>query len=146
MFSCLPATSCMDKHSTVKGRDLAAPVESITLGGVTYRLRFDNRAARTAEDVYEDIYNRPDKGYYDILGEAQQGKHRALQALYYGALIAGGATMSWEEFDRSFTLGSIDGMEEIILAALSKSLPPADESAPNADSQPQTQDDGPGAG
>lgn len=132
---------------TAKGRDLAAPRQSITLDGQTYQLTFNNRAARIAEDVYEDIYNRPDKGYFDILDEAGKGKHRALQALYYGALCAGGASMSWEEFDRLFTIGSIDGVQELIMAKLSESLPPADEADPNADSQPAaTQDDGHGAG
>lgn len=135
----------MSTEFEARGRDLAAPVKSITLDGKIYQLTFNNRAARIAEDVYEDVYHRPDKGYFDILGEAQKGKHRALQALYYGALIAGGAAMSFEEYDQHFTLSSIDGVEDIILAELSKSLPPADAN-PNANSQPAAPDSGLGAG
>lgn len=135
----------MDKP-IVKGRDLIAPAKTLTLDGVTYQLTFNNRAARIAEDVYEDVYKRPDKGYFDILGDASKGKHRAMQALYYGALVAGGTEMSWEQFDADFRLSSIEGVEDLIMAELSKSLPPADETAPNGASQLQTPDDGLGAG
>lgn len=141
-----PLHACMDKH-IVKGRDLIAPTKTLTLNGVTYQLTFNNKAARVAEDVYEDVYNRPDKGYFDILDDASKGKHRALQAIYYGALVAGGTAMSWEQFDADFRLSSIEGVEDLIMAELSKSLPPADGAAPNAAGQPpETQDDGPGAG
>lgn len=129
----------------IRGRDLAAPAKTLTLAGETHQLVFNNRAARLAEDVYEDVYNRPDKGYFDILDEAGKGRYRAIQAIYYGALVAGGAVMSFEEFDARFSIGSIDGMQELIMAELSKSLPPEDKS-PNPARQPATPDDGPGAG
>lgn len=126
------------------GRDLDAPVKHITLGGVKYPLKFNNKAARIAEDVYQEIYGKPEIGYYAIIDEASHSKHRALQAIHYGALIAGGADMDWDTYDDLFTLTSIEGVEEVIMQALSESLPPADETAPNADSQPQS--DGPGVG
>ncbi len=126
------------------GRDLEAPVKYITLREDKYPLKFNNKAARIAEDVYQEIYGKPEIGYYAIIDEASHSKHRALQAIYYGALIAGGTNMDWDTFDDLFTLTSIEGVAEVIMQALSESLPPADESAPNADSQPQS--DGPGAG
>lgn len=132
------------KEFALHGRDLDAPVQYLTLGDEKYMLRFNNKAARIAEDVYESIYGKPEIGYYAIIDEAAHSKHRAMQAIYYGALLAGGATMDWDTFDEKFTLSSIDGVADIIMKALSESLPPADESAPNADSQPQS--DGPGAG
>lgn len=128
----------------IKGRDLTAPRRRMTLEGVTYELAFNNRSARIAEDVYADVYGVEDErgGYMAILGEASRGRLRALQAIYYGALIAGGATMPWDNFDRVFTLDSIEGVKEIIMAAVSDSLPPDD--GKNMESQPGT--DGPGAG
>lgn len=135
----------MSTDVNVKGRDLTAPNRTVTLGGETHQLTFNNRAARIAEDVYEDVYRRADMGYFNILDEAGKGKYRAIQAIYYGALIAGGTPMSFEEFDAHFSLASIDGVQEIIMAELSKSLPPEDKT-PNANSQPTTPDDGHGAG
>lgn len=135
----------MSTDFIAKGRDLTAPKRAMTLGGKTYQLTFSNRAARIAEDVYEDVYHRADVGYFAILDEAGKSKYRAIQAIYYGALIAGGASMSFEEFDALFTLSGIDGVQEIIMAELSKSLPPEDKT-PNADSQPTVPDDGHGAG
>jgi len=135
----------MYQDFAAKGRDLAAPAQQLTLDGVQYKLVFNNRAARIAEDVYEDVYKRPDKGYFDILGDAGKGRYAAMQALYYGALIAGGAEMTFAEFDSRFSLGSVEGVSEIIMRELSKSLPPEDTS-PNADSQTGMPDDGPGAG
>ena len=136
----------MSKHQT-RGRDMAAPARTITLDGVAYKMVYNNFAARVTEDVYEDVYHKPDKGYYAILDEAGHGKHRALQALCYGAIVAGGAEISWEDFDRLFSLAAIEGIDAIIMDALSKSLPPTDDDdAPNAGSQPAGTDDGPGAG
>lgn len=141
-----PPRITMSKHQT-RGRDLAAPSRTLTLDGVAYQMVWSNLAARVAEDVYEDIYHKPDKGYYAILDEAGHGKHRALQALCYGAIVAGGAELSWEDYDRLFSLTAIGGIDAIIMDALGKSLPPEDDSAPNPGSQPEgTQDDGPGAG
>lgn len=133
------------KEFAIHGRDLDAPVQHITLDGVKYELKFNNRAARIAEDVYEEIYGKPEIGYYAIIDEAARSKHRALQAIYYGALVAGGTAMDWDTFDEKFTLSAIDGVADIIMKALSESLPPVDESAPNAASQPM-EDVGPGAG
>lgn len=134
----------LNKNFIVHGRDLDAPVQHLTLGEKQYELRFNNRAARIAEDVYESIYRKPEIGYYAIVDEAAHSKHRALQAIYYGALVAGGTDMGWDEFDALFTLSSIEGVADVIMKALSDSLPPVDDSAPNADSQPQS--NGPGAG
>ena len=135
----------MSTDFAARGRDLTAPRCTVTLGGKAYQLAFNNRAARIAEDVYEDVYHRADTGYFAILDEAGKSKYRAIQAIYYGALIAGGAEMSFDDFDALFTLASIDGVQEVIMAELSKSLPPEDKT-PNAVSQPATPDDGPGAG
>lgn len=134
----------LNKNFTVHGRDLDAPEQYLTLGDEKYMLRFNNKAARIAEDVYESIYRKPEIGYYAIIDEAAHSKHRALQAIYYGALLAGGTQMEWDEFDSKFTLSSIDGVADIIMKALSESLPPVDDASPNVNSQPQS--DGPGAG
>ena len=108
-----------------KARDITAPYKRVTLDGQTYGLVFNNKAARVAEAVYEDEYGR-DTGYYDILQEMAMRKHRAMMAVLYGALVAGGAEMTWEDFDAKFTLASIDGFAEILRAGVIESLPDDD--------------------
>lgn len=129
----------------IHGRDLVAPRRRITLEGQTYDLAFNNRSARIAEDVYIDVYGvDPAKAsYMNVISEASNGRHRAIQAIYYGALIAGGCDMPWDQFDANFTYAAVEGVKEIIMQALSDALPPDD---PNAAGQPQDQKDGHGAG
>ena len=38
-----------------RARDVSAPIQFITLDGTRYKLAFTNRAARVAEDVYEQV-------------------------------------------------------------------------------------------
>lgn len=104
------------------GRDLSQSARAITIEGVRYTLKFNNRAARIAEDIYADEYGR-DIGYYAILEEAAKHRHGALMAIYYGALVAGGQDMSWEFFDDAFTLNSIEGISDIIQQGIAESLP-----------------------
>lgn len=109
-----------------RGRDVSAPVTHITLNGQRYALAFNNRAARVAEDIYEQIYGK-DVGYADILAALAKFKYKAVMAVFYGALVAGGADMSWEDFDSTFKLDSIDGIREIIVKGVVDSLPAGDE-------------------
>lgn len=109
----------------VRGRDIAAPEMAVTLGKTRYVLIFNNKAARVCEDIYAEQYGR-DVGYYAILKEASRFMHRALMALYYGALIGGGAEMSWEKFDELFSVSAIDGMAEVLQKAIARSLPEHD--------------------
>ena len=74
------------------------------------------------EQVYEEQYGR-DVEYMEILSELQRQKHRALQACIYGALIAGGADMSWEEFDEHFTYDAIDQLRDVVHRAVLDTLP-----------------------
>lgn len=109
----------------VKGRDVSAPQRHITLDGQTYGLVFNNYAARLAEDIYEEQYGR-DEGYAVILQELSRLKHRALMAVVYGAMIAGGAEMTWEEFDEKFKYGALAELTESIRSAVLESLPQGD--------------------
>lgn len=97
----------------MRATDLTAPERTMTLGGVTYRCVFSNAAARYAEDVYADNYRLPTEkcNYMNILQEASGMRFRALQALYYGAIRAGGSRLSWEEYDSLFSLDAIDGFK-----------------------------------
>ena len=78
--------------TVTKGHDLASPVKTMTIDAQKYTLAFTNKAARIAEDIYADVYEVEGSkgGYMSILSEAANGRHRAIQAIYYGALIAGG--------------------------------------------------------
>lgn len=109
----------------VRARDVSAPVKYITLDGTRYKLAFNNLTARLAEEVYELHYGR-DMGYADIIRQLALGKYAAVMAVYYGALVAGGHDMSWEDFDATFKLDSVDGIREIIADAIAKALPDPD--------------------
>ena len=116
----------------VRGRDVSAPEQHIELGEHKYTLVYNNRAARIAEDVYEQQYGR-DKGYYDIIAEMAGRKHRAIMAVVYGAIIAGGAELTWDDFDRDFTISAIDAVRESVQARVLESLPQPDEDAEKHD-------------
>ena len=109
---------------SARGRDVIAPIEHITIEDITYKLVYNNHAARVAEDVYEEFYSK-DVGYAVILQEIAKGKLRAAMALFYGAMIAGGSAMTWPEFDAKFKLDSVEGIREIVMRGVSKSLPKA---------------------
>ncbi|MEG0902535.1 MAG: hypothetical protein RSG96_10455, partial [Clostridia bacterium] len=98
----------MTEQTESRGRDVAAPIEHVTIDGKPYRLLFNNYAARVAEDVYEQFYGK-DVGYGDILKGIARGKYAAVMALFYAAMVAGGTDMPWEEFDAKFKLDSIEG-------------------------------------
>lgn len=115
-----------------RGRDMSAPVEFITLNGTQYKTVYNNQTARIAEDVYEQQYGK-DVGYGEILKGIAKGKYSAIMALFYAAIISGGAQLSWEDFDAQFHLDSIEGVREIIARAVQKTLPdvPEQEDAEN---------------
>lgn len=122
----------METMNNQRGRDMSAPITHITLNGARYKLAFTNMAARVAEDVYEQQYGQ-DVGYADILAALTKFKYKAVMAMLYGALIAGGTSMSWDEFDAAFKLDSIDGIRDIILKGVVDSLPKADEAKDEAE-------------
>lgn len=122
----------METMNNQRGRDMSAPITHITLNGTRYKLAFTNMAARVAEDVYERQYGQ-DVGYADILAALTKFKYKAVMAMLYGALIAGGTSMSWDEFDAAFKLDSIDGIRDIILKGVVDSLPKADEAKDEAE-------------
>ena len=122
----------METMNNQRGRDMSAPITHITLNGTRYKLAFTNMAARVAEDVYEQQYGQ-DVGYADILTALTKFKYKAVMAMLYGAMIAGGTSMSWDEFDAAFKLDSIDGIRDIILKGVADSLPKADEAQDEAE-------------
>lgn len=122
----------METMNNQRGRDMSAPITHITLNGTRYKLAFTNMAARVAEDVYEQQYGQ-DVGYANILAALTKFKYKAVMAMLYGALIAGGTSMSWDEFDAAFKLDSIDGIRDIILKGVVDSLPKADEAKDEAE-------------
>lgn len=113
----------------VKGRDVAAPVRHIRWGGRSYPLIINNRTARICEDIYAEVYGKPEMGYYDILNELSIPKHRALMAMTYAAITAAAKddAPSWEDFDENFQLTDIEGMREALQAAVVESLPEPEE-------------------
>lgn len=123
------------KVQKIRGRDVSAPVKHITINGVTYPLVFNNNMARIAEDVYEEAYGK-DVGYQDILKSLARGKYSATMAMYYAAMVAGGAEISWEDFDRDFRIDQIEGVREILAKGITQSLPTEDTDEDNAEKDP----------
>ncbi len=109
----------------VRGRDLVQPAQTVTLDGVTYKLKWGNKQARITEQVYEEQFGR-DVEYMAIMSELQRQKHRAIQACVYGALVAGGADITWDTFDETFTLDAIDQLREVVKQAILDTLPDPD--------------------
>ena len=105
-----------------RARDVSAPIQFITLDGTRYKLAFTNRAARLAEDVYEQVYGR-DVGYTEILKALSNHTYHPVRAVFYGALRAGGAEKDWEPVDKLFKLESIEGIREIIVQGVVDALP-----------------------
>ena len=62
-------------------------------------------------------------GYTEILKALSNFKYKAVMAVFFGALIAGGAEMDWETFDNLFKLDSIEGIREIIVQGVVDALP-----------------------
>lgn len=112
----------MENREKQRGRDLVAPAQTVTLNGITYQLKWCNKQARITEDVYADQMGR-DVSYMEILQDLEKRKHRAMQACIYGALIAGGAVMTWEEFDASFNYLAIDQLRDAVRQAVLDTLP-----------------------
>lgn len=112
--------------TAARARELMAPIEHITLDGVEHKLVFSNEMMRVAEDVYETAYGK-DVGFGEVLKAVAKGKYAAIMALFYGALIAGGAEMSWEEYDAKFKLDSVDGIRDILMRGMDKALLPETE-------------------
>ena len=82
-----------EKHP-LRGQDIDAPQDVIELDGKRYPIRFDNTTFRVAEDVYELEYKR-NLNFADIATQLSAAKLGALMAIFYGALVAGGADMTW---------------------------------------------------
>ena len=61
--------------------------------------------------------------YTEILKALSNFKYKAVMAVFFGALIAGGAEMDWETFDNLFKLDSIEGIREIIVQGVVDALP-----------------------
>lgn len=117
----------MEQMQNQRGLDVSAPVKHIELNGQRYALAFTNKAARVAEDVYEQAYGK-DVGYAEILAALTRAKYSAIMAVFYGALVAGGTDMSWKDFDDAFKLDSIPGIKELVIKGVIDSLPKADAS------------------
>ncbi|MBR4081346.1 MAG: hypothetical protein IKK21_06140 [Clostridia bacterium] len=112
-------------ETIMKGRDVAAPVKQITFMGQRYAMKFNNRAARIAEDIYADQYGA-DIGYYAIMAEVAMPKHRALMALIYAGIKAAGADVTWEDFDENFRITDVDGVAQAVRHGVIQSLPDED--------------------
>lgn len=136
----------MANKKQVHGRELRAPEQRMELGGKTYTLRFDMNAFRIAEDVFEERYGQ-DANFAEIAMKLTRGKLGAIMAVYYAAMISGGADISWEDFSQQFKLTDIPGVRDKLTVMLADSLPDPEPGAGTGDGAPLAENGaGPGAG
>lgn len=124
----------MANKQNVRGRDLTAPTQKMEFDGREYTLRFDMNCFRIAEDVYEEQYGK-DRNFAEIAIELTKGRLGAVMAVYYAAMISGGAELAWEEFSEKFRLTDIPGVRDKLTVMLSDALPdpePGDDKGPLA--------------
>lgn len=121
----------MEKKQTY-GRDVSAPLETLTINGKEYKLRFDNETFRIAEDVYEDHYKRQ-KNFAEITMELSRTKIGAIMAVLYGAILSAtpDLTLPWADFTRDFRITSIPGVTEALMAGVTAALPDAEDTPEN---------------
>ena len=81
----------------IMARDVSAPRKTFTVNGQEYVLLFDCNALRICEDVYEDHYHRQ-KNFAEIAEELSRNRIGAIMAILYGALVSGGAELTWQQY------------------------------------------------
>lgn len=121
----------------VRAQDVDAPEQVLTLNGERYRLRYDNRSARVAEQVIFDETGEI-VGFLDIVDRMLKGQYTATMAIFYGAVCshqraAGEPIMDWDEFDDHFDYSCIPGVQEHVMAAVADYLPEPEGDAPQED-------------
>ena len=63
----------MAEEKQVRGRDIAAPLDTLEVSGKQYKLAFTNETFRLAEDVYEYRYGRA-KNFAEIAMDLTRSK------------------------------------------------------------------------
>lgn len=111
--------------------DMGARELELDFDGKRYCVPFNNAAMRVAEQVYEDAFERPEADWTVILKDLLNGKFRAVQAVYFGALHAAHKEISWEEFDEKFSMGDVPAVAEVFAKAVSSALPEPEEKDKN---------------
>ena len=76
----------MAEEKQVRGRDIAAPLDTLEVSGKQYKLAFTNETFRLAEDVYEYRYGRA-KNFAEIAMDLTRSKIGAIMAILYGAIV-----------------------------------------------------------
>lgn len=111
----------------VKGRDLRANVKYITINGERLKMVFSNWAYMMVEDLYEEEFGK-DIGFEAVLKEATKGKLKAVTALTYCALKAGGNVLpEFTEFAQGFDLEAMATITGEVMEGVKDSLPEPDE-------------------
>ena len=72
----------MAEEKQVRGRDIAAPLDTLEVSGKQYKLAFTNETFRLAEDVYEYRYGRA-KNFAEIAMDLTRSKIGAIMAILY---------------------------------------------------------------
>lgn len=126
-----------NKITPIKGQDMSAPVRHIRWNGKEYPMVFSNRAVCVAEDIYAEVYDHPEMGWYDIIREVSVPKHRALLAVAYASLRAGGADVEWPQFVETFRMADLMAATDKIADGIAQSMPdPEEDDGKNPEATP----------
>lgn len=105
-----------------RAADVSAPIETVTLEGVTYKLVFNNRAIIETERASAQ-YCDYDLSYFVIIQKASRGQYTYMLLVIYGALRAGGSDMSWDKFIEVFTLANVLPLQSLLARGIAGSMP-----------------------
>lgn len=117
----------MAEDKQERGRDLAAPLDTLEVNGKQYKLAFTNETFRLAEDVYEYHYGRS-KNFAEIALDLTRSKMGAIMAILYGAIVAATpeTALTWEDFTRDFRIAALPGVADKLMAGVTDALPVVD--------------------
>lgn len=126
-----------DQKTSLTGRDVSAPEQTVQLGGKDYACRFDMLAFSYAEQAYEQAFDES-RNFAELIDMMTHSRLGALMCLFYGAIRSAGAKMTWEAFAEGFKLTSVPAVRERLAEMISDALPdPEADAAGGAADDPQ---------
>lgn len=127
-----PATKAPDR-----GEAYAGVTDTLTMGGLTYHLTFNNMTFVHIENIYRERYKRT-VGLPQVFAELQTISYAAMMAVFYAAMMEGGneTIPTWEEFARDFSLTDLPTVSDALLAMAGRSLPEPEGDEKNASTPP----------
>ena len=114
---------------------MKAATEMVRLGDKTWQMDFDMGALAMAEQVYRQRFGQT-QTVYEIVEQIFEVQTSAIMALAYGALVSGGAKISWEQFAKEiFTFEHYDAIAGAVADGMGGMFGPDDGEAGEGDAK-----------